>query len=621
MVFGLGGAVWLWASRIPRADTAAAAAAYGRGDWAAASNLVQYELKTTPDDPRALRLLARATARLGRHGAARALYDRVGAQGLDAEDHYLIGLGWSRTGRMDAAISAWKQALGADPDHAETLAEMALLHMHQMHPIAAVEAAGRLARQPGAQVRADLLLGMIRASDHDPAGASQALKSALARDPGARLAAEERFSTHKLLARTLLQSGQPTEARKILVQVLDAGSDPEASWLLSRARLLEGDRAGAAAALALSGPYRADHPVESEPAPYIGASRCAECHRDETRDVLSSRHARTFRRSEQLGDLPLPGGPLKDADDPAVEHVLHRHDGTIELQTRASGTVFRAVVDYALGASDRYSSLIGHDSQGTVRLLRLSYYHGARASGWDRTKDQPATPSQPGDFLGKPLDPPDGANECLTCHTTTARATRERSGPESADHAIGCEGCHGAGGLHVQAVQARFADPAILNPTIASAPALNKLCGRCHSQHLLDMPQAMTDPAWARFPGSTLPQSRCYTETGGGLSCSNCHNPHRDVETSPAYYEAKCLSCHASSSTAGQAHSPETAIRSSCPVNSQRDCLHCHMPKVPYARLHTSFTDHYIRIPSSQAVPPPGEAAPTRESVIRPAKG
>jgi hypothetical protein len=89
----------------------------------------------------------------------------------------------------------------------------------------------------------------------------------------------------------------------------------------------------------------------------------------------------------------------------------------------------------------------------------------------------------------------------LKCHATTTRSARERTGPEAADHAIGCEGYHGPGGLHPAAIAVQFPDPAILNLTRASPAALNQLCGGCHSQHLLEMPASKADPAWARFPG------------------------------------------------------------------------------------------------------------------------
>ena len=85
-----------------------------------------------------------------------------------------------------------------------------------------------------------------------------------------RIAASERFGTHKLLARTLMQAGRPADARRTLLTVLEAGADPEASWLLSRACLQEGDMSAAAVHLAQSGTYRALHPLEAEPSPYVG---------------------------------------------------------------------------------------------------------------------------------------------------------------------------------------------------------------------------------------------------------------------------------------------------------------------------------------------------------------
>ena len=591
---------WLW-SLLPPSPVAPAAAAYRQGDWLGASRLAQERVQAVGEDPRALRLWARASARLGRHAAARAVYDRLGGRTLEAEDHYLLGLGWRQSGRPDAAQAAWRSALEADPNHAETLSEMARTSLHQEHPLTAAGAAERLARQPGWEAQGWLLLGMIRASDHDPAGAAEALRQALQQDPGARLAPEEPYSTHKLLARMLLQAGRPIQARETLRTVLNHGPDPEASWLLSRVALREHDRPAAAAALAQAGTYRADHPLEAEPAPYLGAARCGECHGEVARAVGASRHARTYRSAAQLADFPLPDRPLPDPNDPQVVHALHRVEGTIQLETRVADKVLRAIVDYALGARDRYTCLVGRDEQGTVRVLRLSHYQGPAGSGWDRTKDQPPHPQRLEDFLGEPYEPPDGTNECLKCHTTTARSARERTGPEAADHAIGCEGCHGPGGLHPAALAAPFPDSAILNPARASPAALNQLCGRCHSQHLLKMPSSMADPAWARFPGSTLPQSRCYTESGAGLSCSTCHDPHRDVETSSAFYEARCLSCHTGRTAPETAATTDQAFRSTCPVNARGGCLSCHMPKVPYPSLHTTFTDHYIRVPRRAA--------------------
>src|SRR5262249_27484972 len=151
----------------------------------------------------------------------------------------------------------------------------------------------------------------------------------------------------------------PAEARDTLRTMLDTGPDREAEWLLSRAYLQEGNQSEATAALARSGTYRAEHPLEPEPAPYVGQARCAECHSDVSHAVLASRHARTFRAGRDLADLPLPDRPLTDPDNPQVRHTLKRVNGQVQVETHVPDKVLRTVVDYALGSNDRYTSLVG----------------------------------------------------------------------------------------------------------------------------------------------------------------------------------------------------------------------------------------------------------------------
>jgi hypothetical protein len=79
-----------------------------------------------------------------------------------------------------------------------------------------------------------------------------------------------------------------------------------------------------------------------------------------------------------------------------------------------------------------------------------------------------------------------------------------------------------------------------------------------------------------------LMQSACYTRTGGGLSCSTCHDPHARPSTDTAAYEAVCRSCH------------EGPKKTTCPVDPKAGCVGCHMPRRETTR-GMRLTDHWIR--------------------------
>src|SRR5207249_4108620 len=106
------------------------------------------------------------------------------------------------------------------------------------------------------------------------------------------------------------------------------------------------------------------------------------------------------------------------------------------------------------------------------------------------------------------------------------------------------------------------------------------LCAHCHNSD--DPSIALGDPRSVRFQTSTMTRSRCYTESGGGLSCITCHDPHRDAATAADGYEAQCLACHAAAAPPASPR-PRHAVlaaasrRVPCPVNPARGCLKCHM--------------------------------------------
>ena len=405
----------------------------------------------------------------------------------------------------------------------------------------------------------------------------------------------------KEVARALLQARRPEEARRVLQTVLTVASDPEAFWLLSRAYLQAGAQTEALAAWEKAGSFREDNPLVPEPAPFVGSAACGRCHSATYHAQQGSRHARTFFEVGELGDLALPTPSFPDPAQPKVAHTLRRIDGgRLEQETQVEGQVLRAVVDYAFGSGDRGLTLVGRDDHGQARELRLSHYQSGADTCWDVTTGQLKHRSEIEDFLGKPLAD-DAVRLCFLCHVTDPRAVQEATGPLASDRGIGCEKCHGPGGNHEVAVKARFPDLAIANPARASGSPVVKLCAECHSPRGRNV--SPDDPVSVRFPGTTLTWSRCFTESKDTLDCVTCHDPHRNVVTSTAHYEARCLECHAGTTRSDgspaqpkRASPSETSRPTPCPVNPTTGCIACHMPAVKNVVRHTFFTDHFIRV-------------------------
>ena len=77
VLIGLG--LWYAWPRVFPNLVAQGIAAYGRDDWREASLKANQQLDRTPHDRQALRLLARASARLGYDAEAQAIYRRLGS--------------------------------------------------------------------------------------------------------------------------------------------------------------------------------------------------------------------------------------------------------------------------------------------------------------------------------------------------------------------------------------------------------------------------------------------------------------------------------------------------------------------------------------------------------------
>ena len=159
---------------------------------------------------------------------------------------------------------------------------------------------------------------------------------------------------------------------------------------------------------------------------------------------------------------------------------------------------------------------------------------------------------------------------------------------------ITCEKCHGPGGEHVAAVQSgKLNNLHIFNPShmTVDEQAYN-FCGSCHRNAFDVADNKASGIATIRFEPYRLVLSRCFDSRDPRVSCSACHDSHGQMQSTAAFYDAKCLACHAGP------HRPSTAGKptgAQCPVATE-NCVTCHMPKLELPGDHFKFADHDIRV-------------------------
>ena len=116
----------------------------------------------------------------------------------------------------------------------------------------------------------------------------------------------------------------------------------------------------------------------------------------------------------------------------------------------------------------------------------------------------------------------------------------------------------------------------------------SNFCGQCHRTWDRVVRDRLRGEINVRFQPYRLANSKCYDGADRRLSCTTCHDPHKDAVVEAAFYDAKCQACH-------DPHGVKNAKAKVCPVGTS-GCANCHMPKVLLPGGMQVFTDHQIRI-------------------------
>jgi Flp pilus assembly protein TadD len=349
---------------------------------------------------------------------------------------------------------------------------------------------------------------------------------------------------------------------------------------------------------------------------YVGSEACKDCHKDLYASYARHSMARTGLRPLSALD---PKWLARVFDAGATQPVAHERSGFSYRALRKGSDYF--IEEFVLGEdgqrvhswTERVTDAYSAGSYGMAFYFRqggreyqfpIDYYPQVEKWGID-----------PGASQGNPRFTKPMRSFCISCH---ADYPRRRAGTDVVffdpmGPGVGCERCHGPGARHVASLKAAdIVDPAHLAP----ARQLD-VCTQCHESSYSSLRadrdefsyrpgdplsdyrvNFVGDPAEPdRFILLAHPErmvaSACWKKSGGKLTCTSCHDPHKSSFDQPAaWWDAKCNACHADH--------PCTEAPAARAAQGNH-CVTCHMRRgTPTSPPLVTITDHWI-----QRRPPP----------------
>jgi cytochrome c554/c'-like protein len=322
---------------------------------------------------------------------------------------------------------------------------------------------------------------------------------------------------------------------------------------------------------------------------FAGPSSCTLCH---------------FAKVSSFKNAAMSHASIAPSESPALREHDHLPfsigDYRYELLTAADKSTLKvsqgqksisADLDWAFG--------IGHMGQ-TYLYRKDGQFYETHVSFFIKRQALEITPGQDrgvpktlDEALGRPQEPSE-IQRCFGCHTT-ASTSGGKFEPEHAFWGVTCEACHGPGAKHIAAMTSgdESGKQLIFNPGKLDPVTSVDFCGACHRtwQDVVGNNLIGAGMLNVRFAPYRLENSRCWQQQDARITCTACHDPHQPLVQDDTAYDGRCFACHRHRGEAKSAKLPGKA----CPVATSR-CVSCHMPKYDPPTLHSSFTDHWIRV-------------------------
>jgi predicted CXXCH cytochrome family protein len=354
---------------------------------------------------------------------------------------------------------------------------------------------------------------------------------------------------------------------------------------------------------------------DKAPAEFAGSAACAGCHATEYSRWLDSNHRHAM-------ETPSPESVLGDFNNVDFLYFgrstrFFKTGDSFQIATEnQQGQLETFTIAYTLGHKPLQQYLVDMGG-GRIQALPFAWDSREKRDGGQRWfhlyPKENVTPADPL-FWSRPIQ--NWNHMCGDCHTTGFSKNVSDDGTKFSSHwsepGNGCESCHGAGSLHVEARKADAAGDAD-RPTIAALRTPNAQidqCGVCHSRRVRLRETSFRErklEAMLETWRPQLPQEGLYYADGQirdevfeigsflqskmaakGVRCTDCHDPH--TARLKAEGNDLCTQCH----------KVETFDRAEHHFHKQgtaaAQCVSCHMPERTYMVVDPR-RDHRLAIP------------------------
>jgi tetratricopeptide (TPR) repeat protein len=332
---------------------------------------------------------------------------------------------------------------------------------------------------------------------------------------------------------------------------------------------------------------------DSSAAHYAGSEACSLCHKDIGTSQTTTAMAKTWQ-GPVTSRLPLSyHGLAKEGPGEPLEYELRRQGNHFEYSTTMPGGVKVILPVKAIVGGERHglSFLVSIENLNGIplerpALIEARYVYNTPHNALALSPGFPLeTPRSYETAFGRVISPTFEV-KCLTCHGEPGTLGAGQQG------GVRCESCHGSGLQHIQSIGKGGPRAGMLNPKVLTGEQSLEICAQCHTGFSYQA-DPLPNELLVSSQVTALRQAECFIQSGKAITCTSCHDGHRDAAHADAESVSVkvCLGCH--SGTVKQ----RAAI---CPVNSSDKCLGCHMPLVDQGIFH--MTDHWIRVHPEPAV-------------------